>query len=84
MRPFVLAVMILSVLAGCPVQDQSATPTASVETEADLGECTPDRSDASTTTTPATTAPAVLPTPQATATPTPTVPVAPSQASTTR
>ena len=66
MRPYVLALMILSVLAGCPVSDQTATPTATAGPEGDLGESTldtPEGSAGSTTETPAPTTPAVRTTP---------------------
>lgn len=65
MRPYVLALMILSVLAGCPVSEQT-TATATVPPEGDLGECTldsPEGSAGSTTETPAPTTPAVRTTP---------------------
>ena len=88
MRPFVLSLMILSILAGCPATDQAATPTATAETEADAGECTPDRADGSaastatpTATTPTT--PAVRTTPVVpTATPSVTPTATPTENST--
>jgi len=79
--------MILSVLAGCPVSDQTATPTATAGPEGDLGESTLDTPEASTTETPAPTAPAVRTTPVVpTATPSvaPAVPAAPTQGTTLR